>query len=301
MTSPLCALGHVARTSELAETGIDGKGRAALVASGAVYKPRQGTFACTHLEPAERVAIACKARLDCVAVLRAEGVWTGHYAGIHLRLRRGDRHAPARVAATHRDIRVHWDTELFPGGSKTRVSTKEALFCAARCLPPEDLIAAIESAVHLGRLTPAEAHEVMVALPRRLRVDIEKVDTLFRAQSGYETKVRLRLEARGHNVVPQFPLHGVGHLDNLVDRVVAVETDGKQHAETLEEDHRRDLMTEAAGIRVLRIGPRLVDREWDKVLTVIERMIREAQQRKVTDSAKPLSTRRIRRTHRPDR
>lgn len=239
-----------------------------------------------HLEPLDRLAIACRGRLDCVAVLRAAGVWTGHYRGVHLRVTRGDRHAVARVRAAARHAKVHWDRERFPGASRTRVTVQEALFCAMRCLPPEDLIAAIESAVHLKKVSPAQALAVIRAAPRRLTAELAAVDTEFRAQSGYETKVRLRLQKAGYRVEPQFYVDGVGHLDNLVDGVLAVETDGAQHRDSLEEDHRRDLGTEGRGIRVLRIDPGLVDRKWELVLEVIERMIREARHPSDTDSAR---------------
>lgn len=250
------------------------------------YKPRRGTFACAHLEQPERLAVACGARLDCVSVLREEGIWTGHHRGLHLRAKRGDRHVPARVREKGLRPRVHWDGIRFPGRSRARVTVREALFCAMRCLPPDDLIAAIESAVHLRKISRAQALAVIRAAPRRLKSALAELDTEFRAQSGYETKVRLWLRRAGHVVTPQFYVEGVGHLDNLVDGVLAVETDGAQHKETLEADHRRDLGTEARGIRVLRIDPGLVDRNWDQVLEVIERMIREAKHPSVTDSAR---------------
>jgi hypothetical protein len=127
--SLLCALGHVATTSELERAGLHRRERAKLLASVA-YKPRRGVFACRHLEPLERLALACRARLDCITVLRAEGIWTGHYRGVHLRLKRGDRHATQRVAATGRHRRTHWDAVRFPGGDRTRVS------CSRRCSAP---------------------------------------------------------------------------------------------------------------------------------------------------------------------
>jgi hypothetical protein len=165
----------------------------------------------------------------------------------------------------------------FPTADRMRVSIPEALSCAARCLPPDDLVAAIESAVHLKLIAPAEARAVISAAPRRLSKVLAEVDPGFRAQSGYETHVRLRLRRMGHYVEPQFYVPGVGHLDNLVDGVLAVETDGSQHRDSLEQDHVRDLGTEAAGIRVLRIDPGLVDRRWDYVYSVIERMLRDAR------------------------
>jgi very-short-patch-repair endonuclease len=225
-------------------------------------------------------------------VLKAEGIWTGFHTGLHLRFRRGDKQARAHVTATRTPTSMHWGAERFGGGSKLRVSVQEALFCALRCLPVEDAIAAIESAVHLGRLTRGQALAVIDAAPRSLAPVMDLVDPTFRAQSGYETKVRLRLEARGHRVSPQFALSDHLHLDNLVDGVVAVETDGKQHAETLHDDHRRDLATEAAGIRALRIDPLLVDIDWRRVEAVIERMIREAGRSESTRSVNPRSQRR---------
>jgi very-short-patch-repair endonuclease len=289
--SPLCSLGHVATTAELERAGLGRRERASLIPALA-YKPRRGVFACSHLDSLDRLAVSCRARLDCIAVLRAEGVWTGHYRGVHLRLTRGDRHGAPRVQASVKHAKLHWDRDRFPGTSRTRVTVQEALFCAMRCLPAEDLMAAIESAVHLKKVSPAQALAVIRAAPRRLKAELASVDTRFRAQSGYETKVRLRLERAGHRVEPQFYVAGVGHLDNLVDEVVAVETDGAQHRDSLEEDHRRDLGTEAAGIRVLRIDPGLVDRNWELVLRVIERMIREAKHPSDTDPG-----RRRRRAH----
>jgi very-short-patch-repair endonuclease len=275
MSSVLCAFGHVATTGELAAAGLTRRARDMLPAQGA-YRPRRGTYACAHLQPYERAAVSCRARLDCITVLKAEGIWTGFHTGLHLRFRCGDKQARAHVAVIRTPTSMHWGAERFGGGDRIRVSVQEAVFCALRCLPAEDAIAAIESAVHLGRLTRGQALAVIDAAPRSLKPVMDFVDPTFRAQSGYETKVRLRLEARGHRVAPQFALSERLHLDNLVDGVVAVETDGKQHAETLAEDHRRDLATEGAGIRALRIDPMLVDTRWEQVLAVIERMIREA-------------------------
>ncbi|HEY0247223.1 MAG TPA: DUF559 domain-containing protein [Gryllotalpicola sp.] len=276
MLTPLCAFGHVATTAELTDAGWTRTQRESALRQGA-RRVRKGTFACTHLEEADRFAVDCGGRLDCISVLRAEGIWAGFHRGLHLRMNRGDRHAMARVRAAKRRATLHWDHRRFPAESRTRVSVQDALIAAMRCLPPDDVVAAIESAVHLRRITASQAFAVMEAAPRRLQRQMSEVDTGFRAQSGYETHVRLRLRRRGHRVEPQYLVPGVGHLDNLVDGVVAVETDGSQHRDSLPDDHRRDLGTEAAGIRVLRIDPDLVDRRWDEVLDVIERMVRDAQ------------------------
>jgi very-short-patch-repair endonuclease len=55
-----------------------------------------------------------------------------------------------------------------------------------------------------------------------------------------------------------------------------VDTDGRAfHAETFEEDRRRDLGTEWIGLRSLRIPATYVFTEWDWVSETIARLVRE--------------------------
>ncbi|WP_298227334.1 DUF559 domain-containing protein [Gryllotalpicola sp.] len=277
MNSPLCALSHVATTAQLITAGYSRGAVAALSGDRRIIRIRRGLLCCAHLTEDERYALNCAARLDCITVLRAAGIWTGASRGTHLRYAQGTSRRTQRMREAARYAVAHWAGESFPSHDRLWVSVPEALRQAMGCLPPDDVVAAIESAVRLKAISADQALMVIAAAPRRLASVLGEVDTEFRAQSGYETLVRLRLTRLGHRVEPQALIPGVGHVDNLVDGVLAVETDGKTHENSVAEDRRRDLATRSWGIRVLRVDPGQVDHDWDAVLSVIELMLASEQ------------------------
>lgn len=273
----LCSIGHVATTGQLLSLGLTRRQIDAAVRSGAFIRPRNGVVACPHLDRDELLAAQSGVRLDCITVLRSHGIWTGSHVGLHVRVARGDKEAHERIRRLRPQTAIHWRLPQGSGSSRLQTEVADALRQATRCLPIDDLIAAIESAVHLKKLAPDEALELIEQAPKRLRRALADVDTRFRAQSGYETIVRLRLTRLGYRVEPQARVPGVGRVDNLVEGCVAIETDGTSfHRDRIEDDHRRDLGTEGWGIRVLRIDPRLIDADWEWVQDVIVRMVEEA-------------------------
>ena len=148
----------------------------------------------------------------------------------------------------------------------------DALREAVNCLPSDDVVAALESALHLKKISPSQLDELMLTAPLRLQPVMALVTP--GAQSGYETKARLGFQRLGHTVEIQVRVPGVGHIDTLIDGVVNLEIDGREtHAETFEEDRERDLGTELAGIRSLRIPATWVDTRWAEVVAAVERMV----------------------------
>lgn len=269
-------MGHTATTAALKLRGVAGLTLRRLLAGGTVYRVRRGLYACSHLSDDEQLAVRIGGRLDCVSALRAHGIWTGKVRGYHLRLAPDHGRASARSTSARRRVVRHWNLPHTAAANGVYVSVIDALLSAMDCLEPDDLLAAIESAVFLQKISPDQAHDVASRAPRRLRKALREIDPEFRAQSGYETLMRLRLRRAGHRVEPQAYLPGVGHLDNLVDGVLALETDGRQHDSSAAEDRRRDLGTEAWRIRVLRIDPGQIEHDWPGVLGVIEQMIADA-------------------------
>ncbi|HWD61602.1 MAG TPA: hypothetical protein VG369_03835 [Humibacter sp.] len=167
---------------------------------------------------------------------------------------------------------VHWRPTS--GRDRLRVTVVQALEQAMACLPPDDVVAALESALYLKRITRNEFDRLIRDAPRRLRSVLAEAEP--GAQSGPETHVRLRLRRAGYRVQPQVFIPGVGHVDNLIEDVLALETDGRAyHAETFEEDRRRDLGTEWIGIRTLRIPANYVFTEWEWVSETVARMVRD--------------------------
>ncbi|HEY0246629.1 MAG TPA: hypothetical protein VGC45_00070 [Gryllotalpicola sp.] len=277
METPLCPLGHLVPTAELRRRGFGPRALAALRRDPRCSQPRRGWYACAHLAPDELLAASCGARIDCVSALRARGVWIGDARGaLHLRLPASGGRTAQRSAGLRRRVVVHWRKRA-GHGSPLYVSTSDALRQAMQCLPPDDLVAAIESAVHLGRISKPQARRLVASAPHRLAGVLGEIDPEFRAQSGYETKVRLRFRRLGYRVEPQAAVPGVGHLDNLIEGVIAVETDGRDHDTSRSTDYFRDLWTAAWGIRVLRVDPALVDRDWPAIQGVVEQIVAEAR------------------------
>jgi hypothetical protein len=286
----MCKLGHVATRRDLETTGLARREIDQLAKLDTVARPRKGLYICAHLGDPERIAAQVGARLDCVTVLRRHQIWVGHSAGLHLRMP-SDSGAPARarLAAVVRRvgatgsallganrITVHWSGgATAEPGARLEVPVVDALRQAMRCLPADDAVAALESALHLKEISGPELERLIREAPQRMQRVLAQVTP--GAQSGYETKARLGFQRLGHSVEIQVPVAGVGHLDLVVDGVVDLEVDGKAtHADTFEEDRRRDLGTELAGLRSLRIPAVWVDTHWNEVIAAVERMVADA-------------------------
>jgi very-short-patch-repair endonuclease len=288
--NPLCAFGHVATRRDLQLLGMSRHELDALLKVGDVVRPRKGIYACRHLEHAECIAVMVGARLDCVTVLKRHKIWVGYEKGLHLRMPPdAGGHAWQRMKAIvayysarglqvlgSRSISTHSRRCAPPAASsRLEVTVLDALRQAMDCLPPDDLIAALESALHLKKITGSELDQLIIDAPERLQSALVAVTP--GAQSGYETKARLKLQRAGHRVEIQVPVPGVGHVDTVIDGVVALEIDGREnHEETFEIDRDRDVGTEIWGLRGLRIPAVWVDTRWDYVLAALERMIADA-------------------------
>jgi len=265
----LCQFGHVASSGTLIAAGMSRRALGRLASDAAVWHPRRGILACEHLDGDARLAVSVGARLDCVSVLRERKIWTGDDRRLHLRLPPSGRIShPERLPPK---ACVHWSSRA-SGNDRLRTSVLSAVRQAMSCLPGDDLIAALESAVYYKAISLAEFEQTVNSAPEHLRSLLHEADA--RAQSGYETHARLRLRRAGHRVDPQVFVPGVGHVDNVVDDVVDLETDGREfHADSFAEDRLRDMGCEWFGLRVLRIPATLVLTDWDRIEETVCRMV----------------------------
>ncbi|MGA0568171.1 hypothetical protein ACO2Q7_12625 [Rathayibacter sp. KR2-224] len=156
------------------------------------------------------------------------------------------------------------------------MSVSAALRQAMCCLPPDDVVASLESAVYKKAISRGEFQALRDEAPSRLRRVLAEAE--IGAQSGYETHARLRLRRAGYTVRAQVYVPGAGYLDNVIEDLVDLETDGGEfHRETFYEDRKRDLAVQWMGLRVLRIPATMVDTDWDQVAETIARMVREGR------------------------
>ncbi len=126
--------------------------------------------------------------------------------------------------------------------------------------PPEHALAMLDSALHLRHLRMEDLPALASMLPDRLEPVVLSADG--RAESGTESIVRFRLEARGLRVEIIVGLRGVGTVDLLVEGRLIIECDGKEFHdddEAFERDRTRDLNSTRQRYRTLRAT-------WFKVL-----------------------------------
>ena len=272
----LCLLGHIASSRQLEARGVDARALRSAVADGSILRLRRGTYACPHLDAAIARAAALGGALTCVSLLAQAGVWAGPRLGperpLHLQV-------PPTASGTlaRADEHLHWEKPRFGMSTPWRVTSKQALWQAMRCLDEEHAIAAMESAIHEGFLTEREVRMLGRLAPRRLEDGIRRL--VPNSGSGNETITRLRLERVGYRVEAQGNVPGMGHEDLVVEDCVGLEVDS--HAWHEGEDHYildrdRDIHVAGLGRPVIRLRPAYITQTWPQTLSVIDRVVADA-------------------------
>lgn len=269
----LCHLGHVATAQQLRAIGATKRAVASAVDTGFVRRVARGVYACRHIDSALVIAAQSGGQIDCVTSLARHDVWSGIKSpGLHLRM--GPHNHQRKIVP---GSIVHWAVTHYESAALLEVSSIDALMQAITCLPPDDALASVESALHKEFITEDELDKLLLHAPKRLQPVLAKLDR--GAQSGFETHTRVRLLRARFRVQTQFYVPGAGKLDLLVNECVGVETDGeKWHGpERFIPDRTKDLITEGHGIRMLRIArPHIFD-SWPQTLDTIRRMVDDAE------------------------
>lgn len=228
----------------------------AMVASGALVRVRRGVYASPHLPVPVRHAIAVGGRVTCVSAAEQFGLWAPPEPGLHVHLTRDrsrirDVDGLRNVTYSRPGLMRHW----WPIGDEptsTSTSIRDALAHVVRCQPRPVSVAVLDSAVHLGAITPSDARRAIRGAPRRTR--LAETDLDGRAESGIESFVRLALRDAGLRVDVQVVVPGVGRVDLLVEGRVVVEVDGRRwHHDQQARDYPRDLELIRRGFVVVRV------------------------------------------------
>jgi very-short-patch-repair endonuclease len=224
------------------------------VGAGRLLRIRIGHFCLPGLDDLTQQAVRVGGRLACVAELARLGVWvTEPPASAHVHLAanasrlRDSREMTRRLEKTSGCV-LHWD-ELRGPGSDSRVSVVDAARQAMGCLGGHEAVATVESAVRQGFVS---LEELRVGATAAELAVLSRIDG--RADSGLETLLREPLRDAGLRVEPQFRIPGVGDLDLLVERCVAVEANGRAFhgGDVAPADRRRDAAVAALSLTPLR-------------------------------------------------
>lgn len=271
----LVAARGAARTSALLDAGLDRAAIETLVHTGAIVRVRTGWFA---LPATDRRILDCVARggaAACATSLAIHGVWIADSSPTHLLLPCGSRGETGVVA--HRAARGTPVTFCLE-------PLRDAIARAIRCLPFDEAVAAVDSALHLSgtlgwRFDRADLVDVIAMLPRRYRRLLDWVDPL--ADSGLESLVRVRLRSIGIEARPQVAIDGVGRVDLLVGDRLVIETDGKAYhlGAQFERDRHRDAELLRRGYRRLRLTWSDVMHDWPATERLIVELVRLGEHR----------------------
>lgn len=204
-------------------------------------------------------AVRAGGRLTCVSSAKTYGLWVRPLGPsiphVHIDKGRSPRCKTEAVVG-------HFHVDSFrpsPQSAMWRDTVCGTLAAVLRCVPRDDAIAVIDSALNCHLVTMDEVGAVVSCLPSSFRSVMGLVDG--RAESGLETLTRLRLRRMGLDVRSQVSVRGLGRVDLLVQGHVIVELDGKDfHAGTdaFARDRERDAVAAALGYERLRFSGRQV-------------------------------------------
>lgn len=258
--------GGVVSTAELHVAGLTRGQLARMVREGRLWRARQGWYVARDTAPAVVQAVRVGGVLTCARALEAHSLWSAPQTGLHVRVHhsacrlRTPRDSRQRLASQpHRTAVVHWS----PGSiDSTRVlaGPLDALDDYFACADRDHALGALDSLIRLDRRRAS-------AMCDRFGVrEWEGVDG--GCESGIETIFYVRMLRLGVLPHRQVALPGVGRVDFLLGRSLAVEVDGRGFHDleaSFESDRSRDAAISAGGRRSLRFSHDQVLTRWVEV------------------------------------
>jgi very-short-patch-repair endonuclease len=168
---------------------------------------------------------------------------------------------------------VHWVSDRATPASTSVVGVSEALVRVVLDHDLEVSVPCLDWALSTGRLDRVEFEQLILALPESARCIREWVDPA--SQSVLESVARVRLRRRGHRIRSQVPVGDLRVIDLVIDDVVALELDGREHHEsTFETDRRKDLQIVIEGRQPLRVSYSMLVHDWPTVELAITAALR---------------------------
>ena len=250
------------------------------IGSGDLRRIRNGWVAREGAAEDAVQAVRVGGSLSCLSVLRRRGIWCDYDHLLHVRVGRHaghlsaphDRGVELRRPAAH-GIRLHRDQRVSPAHAAVD-AMPNVLAHVFRCQPRENVIVSLDSALRGGHILLPELRDIVAQLPAKYSPYLDLVD--MSAESGLETKARLRLRALGIPYRAQVRISRVGYVDLLIGDRLVLELDGEAwHSGPLAyaEDRRRDLELMRQGFVVMRLSFSQVMGDWASVESVIRALV----------------------------
>jgi very-short-patch-repair endonuclease len=272
----IASLGGLAATHQLHAAGWNKHALTAAVAAGTILRVRQGWYCLPSAPEPDQQAVRVGGRLSCTSGAERHGLLVRSSSKLHVAVTPNAARLRSRSDKTVRlatlrspDVTVHW-SDADASGSAFCLDVRDCLAEMALCQSPEWVVAAVDSALRLHKITMREWLEIVAELPGGLGTLLAEADIL--SESITESVTRFRLHRIG--IIPrlQVKIRGVGRVDMLIGTRLVIEVDGyAYHAdpERFEADRRRDARLSALGYRVLRFSYKQVMHHWSEVRAAI--------------------------------
>jgi very-short-patch-repair endonuclease len=260
--------GGVASASLLRAAGVTRGRLTKLVSDGYLRRPRVGWYSTLTREDPKFRAVHIGGRLTGASALHDMRAWM-------LRPPRRLEVAVVRGSARLRiepGAVIHWTADRGTPTSDAVVGLGEALVRVTLDHDLEVSVPCIDWSLASGRLDRFAFEQFVLALPESARCVREWVDP--HSQSLLESLARVRLMRGGWRVRSQVSVDELSAIDLVVDDVVALELDGREHHEaTFESDRRKDLSITIEGRHPIRVSYSMVVRDWQRIELAIEAAI----------------------------
>jgi hypothetical protein len=267
------ALGGFAQKRQLVARGARDHHLTSAVRAGTVRRARQGWYT-TRPDGDPRVrAVRVGGRLTGLSAIAVMGGWVLRSEVLHVAVRP----TAARLRAQHnrfahpparrlKGVRVHWDEGR--GGDASMVGLLDALHRVVLDEDRETVIAALDWALHVVGVDEMDVASLMLSVHPARRIEWAALDA--NCESLTESLSRTRLRDAGFTVRSQVRLPNGQRIDLVVDDIVGLETDGKEHhADTFYEDRTKDGLIIRASYVPYRVPASTVFTDWATVEATI--------------------------------
>jgi hypothetical protein len=274
------SLGGMAQKQQLVARGARDLDLTLAVRRGEVSRARQGWYTTLPDDDARVRAVRVGGRLTGISAVIALGGWALGRFPLHVsvhdnaaRLRTPWNRFVLLADRVVRGLTLHWDDPAVASrGGSMLVDLRDALLRVVLDEQFETAVAALDWALHTGRLDRIDFELLVLRLPKDMRHISEWVDE--RCESLPESLARTRLRLLGHSVESQVRVNDLERIDLVVDDCVGLETDGEEfHLDRFESDRAKDIAITIANLHALRPSARMVFRQWQRVVLAIETAI----------------------------
>jgi very-short-patch-repair endonuclease len=271
--------------ADLRRAGFSRAAIATAVATGELIRARRDHYVRAGTPEAVVRAVRVGGRVTCLSLLALLGVFVLQNTRLHVHL------VPtaSRMRSPHdrwrpldrspdRDVRLHWLPLSAHPGQSAIVGLIDALAHAVLCQTPRAAIATLDSALYARLIREDQLDDVFRLLPVKYAILRAWIDA--RAESGYETLLRLMLRASGFHVDVQVVVPGVGRVDLVVNGWLVVECDSRAFHEgwpAQARDRERDLALAARGFTTIRPTAGMIEHRPELVLAAVRGLIAARQ------------------------